>query len=340
MTFISERTQERFYAKFIEYGATFLYDTYVVAPQTPEEAQRHMFEMKLAGYNGALGSMDATHVVVENCHFGLRQIHLGHKLKQTAQTFNIIVNHRRRILSSTGGHPSRWNDKTLVLFDTFLDDIKSGKILSDNEFTLYEYTDNGEVVAVTYKGVWILVDNGYLNWSLTVPPFKYCNERKELCWSQWMESMRKDVECTFGILKKRFTILEKGVHARDIGVADKVWKTRCGLHNMLLEWDGLDEMWEGEIPSDPDDASCFAISRLHGDDSENEVEQKKRTHNDTATIDVPLSDIVREALSDLVREVRNLSLDEMRAKLVDHFDILFHDHGIVWPKRVKRPRSV
>jgi len=40
-----------------------------------------MFEMKLAGYNGALGSMDATHVVVENCRFGLRQIHLGHKLK-------------------------------------------------------------------------------------------------------------------------------------------------------------------------------------------------------------------------------------------------------------------
>jgi len=335
LTFISERTQERFFAKFIEYGATFLYDTYVVAPQTPEEAERHMFEMKLAGFNGALGSMDATHVVVENCRFGLRQIHLGHKLKQTARTYNIIVNHRRRILSSTGGHPSRWNDKTLVLFDTFLEDIKSGKILSDNEFILYEYTDNGEVVAVTYKGVWIQVDNGYLTWSLTVPPFKYCNERKELRWSQWMESMRKDVECTFGILKKRFTILSKGVHARDINVADKVWKTCCGLHNMLLEWDGFDEMWEGEIPSDPDDTSCFAIGRLHGDDSESNVDefvQRKRSREDRATIDAPLSDVVRD--------IRNLSLDEMRAKLVDHFDILFHDHGIVWPTRVQKPRSV
>jgi len=39
-----------------------------------------MYELGLAGFNGALGSMDATHVTIENCRFGLRQIHLGHKL--------------------------------------------------------------------------------------------------------------------------------------------------------------------------------------------------------------------------------------------------------------------
>ena len=32
---------------------------------------------------------------------------------------------------------------------------------------------------------------------------------------------------------------------------DQVWKTCCALHNMLLEIDGYDEMWEGVIPSDP-----------------------------------------------------------------------------------------
>lgn len=114
-----------------------------------------------------------------------------------------MVNHRRRILSSTGGHPSTWNDKTLVLFDNFLTRLRKGEILSENDFELLEEAPDGEIVRVRYKGVWILVDNGYHKWSLTIPPFKHVCGRKELRFSQWLESMRKDVECTFGILKKR-----------------------------------------------------------------------------------------------------------------------------------------
>ena len=64
--------------------------------------------------------MDATHVVILNCKFGQRQAHIGFKLKQTSRTYNIAVNHRRRILSSTGRHLARWNDKTTVLFDNFV----------------------------------------------------------------------------------------------------------------------------------------------------------------------------------------------------------------------------
>ena len=168
-------------------------------------------------------------------------------------------------MSTTGGHPSTWNDKTVVLFDDFLMSIKDD-ILSDNEFILYERDGDGNIVAVTYKGVWIVVDNGYLTWSTTIPPFKRCSLVKELRWSQWLESMRKDVECTFGILKKRWTILDKGVQAKKIENADLVWKTCCALHNMLLDIDGYDEIWQGSIPSDPwheEESQCFTIRRLN-----------------------------------------------------------------------------
>jgi hypothetical protein len=55
-----------------------------------------------------------------------RNNHLGGKQHLTTRTFNLTVNHHRRILSTTAGYPGRWNDKTLVLFDTFVRAIYEG----------------------------------------------------------------------------------------------------------------------------------------------------------------------------------------------------------------------
>ena len=56
--------------------------------------------------------------------------------------------------------------------------------------------------------------------------------------------MRKDVECTFGIMKGRFTILKTGIKLQNFELTDQVWLTCCALHNMLLFADGLYEGWE------------------------------------------------------------------------------------------------
>ena len=111
------------------------------------------------------------------------------------------MNHRRQILSTTVGYPGRWNDKTVVWFDDFVRGIYEGTILEDTTFQLKELDRDGNIVNVTYKGAWLLVDNGYLSWSVTIPPFKTTFDTNEIQWSKWLESMRKDVECTFGILK-------------------------------------------------------------------------------------------------------------------------------------------
>ena len=42
------------------------------------------------------------------------------------------------------------------------------------------------------------------------------------------------MECTFGILKKRWRVLNNGIMFRDIDVCDKVFTTCCCLHNFLL----------------------------------------------------------------------------------------------------------
>ena len=68
-------------------------------------------------------------------------------------------------------------------------------------FELYTYNKSGEIVEVKYCGGWLIVDNGYLYWSVTITPMKEIMYDKDTQRSEWMESMRKDVECKFAIIK-------------------------------------------------------------------------------------------------------------------------------------------
>ena len=60
-------------------------------------------------------------------------------------------------------------------------------------FELLERRGN-KIVKFKYRGVWIIVDNGYHNWYVTVTPFTNYEFQHEICWSEWMESMQKDVK--------------------------------------------------------------------------------------------------------------------------------------------------
>ena len=63
--------------------------------------------------------------------------------------------------------------------------------------------------------------------------------------------MRKDVECTFGILKGRWRILKTGVRVYGVNKVDDLWMTCCALHNWLLEIDRISGRWEvGVLVSD------------------------------------------------------------------------------------------
>lgn len=225
-----------------------------------------------AGFNGCLGLTYGSHVAMLNCPSWASIAHKGPKQSFPCRTFNTTVGHTRQILGSTSGHPSTWNDKTVVLFDELLTKFKETKLNKDYEFKLLEYDNQNNLIEVTYHGGWFIVDNGYLNWSCTIPPMQNATTYKFVRFSEWLESMRKDVECTFGILKGRFGILRSGIRVRSIKKCDQIWKTCCALHNMLLFVDGLSEGWENGIPShwqnttgNREQPQCFAIDRLTTD---------------------------------------------------------------------------
>jgi hypothetical protein len=135
----------------------------------------------------------------------------------------------------------------MVRLENFIMGICESTILCDNTFELLSRDDDGNIRKVTYSGVYILVDNGYLDWSCTVPPMTMTNKISKIRWSKWVESMRKNVECTFGILKGRFWILKTGIRLLGVMKVDDVWKTCCALHNWLLDIDDISAVWENGV---------------------------------------------------------------------------------------------
>ena len=67
--------------------------------------------------------------------------------------------------------------------------------------------------------------------------------------STWLESLCKDVACTFGILKGRWRILKSGIRIHGTDGPDQVLLTCCALHNKPLDINGLDEPWEQGVQS-------------------------------------------------------------------------------------------
>ena len=335
-TGVSEEVHRLFFHKFVAACANKLFPEHVKYPRTESEIQDSMAEFTEAGFTGCIGSTDCTHVVVEKMAATLKNANLGGKLPQTARSFEITVNHRRKILATTVGYPGRWNDKTVVRFDKFVSGIHIGELYSDIEYQLYN--DDGTTVA--HKGLWLLVDNGYLNWSCTIPPYTEATSQREIRWSRWAESMRKDVECTFGILKGRWRVLKNGIKFPDMHTVDHIWFTCCALHNWLLDVDGLSDRWRQGVQSIySGEMGLHEYTRqlqrmphvfrrlAHSGDIRSHDPTGLRWH-ENEQLDETIIDNDAPASS-----IRRMSLETFRKRLVTHFDYLWRRNMIKWPSR-------
>jgi hypothetical protein len=164
--------------------------------------------------------------------------------------------------------------------------------------------------------------------------------------------MRKDVECTFGILKGRWRILKAGIRLQGLDAADMVWKTCCALHNYLLEIDGYDTLWnngthsdwEGilgqfdlmgieEVPvlkdlNNPEfvrtyDESGMGYGNDHIDDDDDCTEEYTED-NHVEESDIHCDDCMI---------VRKLPFHLFRMKLVTHFNIALQRKEVKWPQK-------
>ena len=143
-------------------------------------------------------------------------------------------------MAATQEHPKARNDKIIVKFDDFVTALHDGKIYKDVTFDLLDK----DGVPRQQEGLYLIVDGGYHKWRCMQCPMKHTSKIKEALWSKWVESVRKDVGCCFGILKGRFRCLKLPIYYQSKDVIDNMFFTCCILHNILLNVDGREYQLE------------------------------------------------------------------------------------------------
>jgi hypothetical protein len=130
-----------------------------------------------------------------------------------------------------------------VRYDGFVLSVHNGEtpLLANKKFDLTTAT------GVTQEtGVYLICDGGYHHWRCLQCPRPHSSDRDTQEWTRQLTSVRKDVECTFGVLKARFRMLKLPQLWTDkagdrVGTkVENVFLTCCVLHNMLLSKDDRD----------------------------------------------------------------------------------------------------
>ncbi len=178
---------------------------------------------------GCGGSIDVVHLKWSNCPAGDLNRCKGKEAYPTL-AFEVISGFDREILGVSSIQFGTRNDQHIVKIDENVAKIRDGWY-NTVEWEYYDAYGN-KFKAV---GVYLICDGGYLRWPILICPFKGATAHSQMGYfSSNLESVRKDVECVFGILKKRWKILEYGIRFRDIKVVEKVFVVCCMLHNIML----------------------------------------------------------------------------------------------------------
>jgi hypothetical protein len=147
------------------------------------------------GLPGAMGSCDCTHVYWDCCPGRLYNYCYGKEKKPTL-AFEVVVDHSRRIHSVSRHFFGAANDKQIVANDPYPAAVMRGDY-RNIQYDLYDSEGNVHRCG----GGYLIVDGGYPKCAGLIDPMSERMTVDSVMWSEWMESVRKDVECTFGNLK-------------------------------------------------------------------------------------------------------------------------------------------
>lgn len=277
---ISESWCRTIFKKFINAMKDTFFQEYVYFPEGAELHEIMEVYRKL-GLPGACGSMDGTHIHWNRCPKNMSNRCRG-KEHSTTLAFLAVVDHNRRILHCSRAYCGAANDKAMFNNDPFCVALENGK-LKDAEFIMFD----GDGVPRKDNGGWIIVDGGFKKIPCLIEPQRNRFNDKEVVFSEWLESVRKDIECTFGILKSRFRVLKNAARTHDQCLLENIMHVCCILHNMLLLNDGL------HLYSDWENVNWDSLNP--SEDSDSEWECSSESSDDTAGTTALNSAITRTA---------------------------------------------
>ena len=204
-----------------------------------EELARSMSVYDQIGFPGCCSSTDCTHIYWDRCPAQMRSLASGKENRPTV-VYSASVDHARKIFNYAGPFYGTVNDKSISLYDKWLKAVPTDPLFTEVTYELYDK----DGVKNTYRGAWVMCDGGYHKFRYMQCPLKYSSSDAIKVWSGAVESARKDVECIFGLLKARFSILKKPFQYQTVEQVDNAVVSCMILHNMLLSVNGWEDIFD------------------------------------------------------------------------------------------------
>jgi hypothetical protein len=346
---LSGPTVSNFFDEFCAQMRARLYPRLVKIPRTPQEIARSSRLFAEGGFDGCVGAMDATHVVMRMSSTSQRHNNVGKEGVPT-RSFNVCVDMERRILHSTTAQPGKLNDKTTVHFDKFVSAIRAHE-LDSHQWTRYDRCGN----PTSMRGVYLICDGGYHDWPCTISGYSFTVDSNKFLFARWLSSLRKCVECTFGILKCRFTILKNFRYHTERKLND-VWFTCLALHNMLVDEtarsvegdsDAVAALERFLAEEEGQIAAVYAADTAsHVDADENDADSGDADDEDADEVDEwggvdrqqDANDVMHSAAApDVVEERPAETFTVFRDKLLEHWLLRIEQGRVRWPYRLDKP---
>jgi hypothetical protein len=244
-------TIRRFFNQFIFNVATNMNSLWIKFPKTSAEVKSCVETYAREHLPGCMGSIDCVHVPWPKAIASLRSWYVGKEGIPTV-AFEVIVDHSRRILSVSQPHPGSLNDKTVASMDCTLHEVRTLPLYTTFPWKALEAPSSEK----SMHGVYLICDGGYHLWRIMQRCSVVTSNPRMMALMNKIASARKDVECTFGILKSRFRCLKVPILMAELSDVKNLFLTCCIFHNMLLDHDG--GAFDGRL-----NASDFGSSRYN-----------------------------------------------------------------------------
>lgn len=99
----------------------------------------------------------------------------------------------------------------MSLYDSFVQGVRDQSLYGNVTFKVYTGSDGSEM---QLKNPYIITDGGLHRYRACQPPCKWTVDYFPAKRAKRLESVRKDVECLFGTMKTRFSILGWSFHVQ------------------------------------------------------------------------------------------------------------------------------